>query len=778
MRGICLTLALVLTSTLALAKSHFLPDYQGAGLDERVQEFENPHTTNTCSVYGMYSSSSQSGMICSVTYPASGLTCYTCQPCDSAYQYTTVECPAPTYSLSEQCGGKYKNCNCDITLYPTTFTTTGCPRGLIPDTDDYCEDKPDGTKHYACVRPVCKPDNIMVEDCQAQGDGHNCIASTEENCTDYCDISGCQDKCAYLRRTGQARSDCQYGCAVGKEVSGCTDLCYECGEKPESPTNTCADIYDGKSNTTAIISQLGADALAATAANQYYVGDKNGDFGQGKWYLPSIGELVDMYGVDPDQITSGSGTSGATGGYIERINNALIALYDKGIDTDILSDTYWSSSEHSADHVWTLTASSANGSGNRSYTLKDYPDRIYVRPFLQVENCFVVQVVQYNAPSPQIGQIVYDDKSWGNVRDYYSWSSSKPVGIIASVNRTDGSVKIVSLKNLTFSTTDSSGNFDADNPYGGKYEESTWAPYDKRAANVIGVPNYSSDKLKTMLKKCAAKDVENSCPIDNAGLVAIFDGKSNTQKIVAQLGEKGLVAYATTQFYVGDKNGDFGQGNWYLPAIGELIDMYGTDTSKINASISDSGALGNVMAKINAALATLKDKGAEAGKLTEHYWSSSEGSAKVAWKIVSTTGFRNLDPKESAVFTRPILLLENCFNPSIVSSSDENIAPAPKIGDVMYEDKSYGSAENYDANKKAVGIVIAVATDGSVKIISLKDLTFSSYNSAGNFNPENPYGARGKLASWATGDKVSEDITEIPSPDLTRVYRQCITCKL
>ena len=777
MRRVLLTLALVLTSTLVMARSYFLPDYQGAGLELRIQETDKQNNIITCSTYGLYNSI-QSGMTCSVVYPTSGLACYTCS-CDSVYKYSSADCPTPPYILSDQCKGKYKSCSCDTTLYPTTSATGGCQYGFIPDINNYCEDKPDGTKHYACVKPVCKPDNITVEDCQAQGDGHNCTVSKEANCTDYCDSNGCQDNCAYLKQTGQARSDCQYGCAVGKDVSGCADLCYECGDAPESMTDTCADIYDGKSNTTAIISQLGADALAATAANQYYVGDKNGDFGQGKWYLPSIGELVDMYGVDPDQITSGSGTSGATGGYLKEINDALTALYDKGFDTDILSDSYWSSSEHSADHAWTLTASSANGSGSRSYALKDYSDHTYVRPFLQVENCFVVQVVQYNAPSPQIGQIVYDDKSWGNVRDYYSWSSSKPVGIIASVNRTDGSVKIVSLKNLTFSTTDSSGNFDADNPYGGKYEESVWAPYDKRAANVIGVPNYSSDQLKSMLAKCAANDVENSCPFTNAELSAIFDGKSNTQKIVAQLGEKGLVAYATTQFYVGDKNGDFGQGNWYLPAIGELIDMYGTDTSKINASISDSGAVGNVMAKINAALTTLKDKGAGAEKLTEHYWSSSEVSAKVVWKISLTTGFRYAETKEAVDYIRPILLLENCFNPSIVSSSDENIAPAPKIGDVMYEDKSYGSAENYDANKKAVGIVIAVTTDGSVKIISLKDLTFSFYGSARNFNPENPYGgARGKLISWATSDKLSEDITEIPSPDLVRAYRQCITCKL
>ncbi len=775
MRRVLLTLALVLTSTLALARSYFLPDYQGAGLERRIQDTDKQNNIITCSPYGLYNSI-QSGMTCSVVYPASGLTCYTCA-CESEYKYSSADCPTPPYILSDQCKGKYKSCSCDTTLYPTTSTTGGCQYGFIPDINNYCDDKPDGTKHYACVKPECKPDNITVEDCQAKGDGHNCTASKEANCTDYCDTNGCQDNCAYLTQTGQARSDCRYGCAVGKEVSGCTDLCYECGDAPESMTDTCADIYDGKSNTTAIISQLGADALAATAANQYYVGDKNGDFGQGKWYLPSIGELVDMYGVDPDQITSGSGTSGATGGYLKEINDVLTALYDKGIDTDILSDSYWSSSENAANHVWTLTASSANGSGNRSYALKDYSDHTYVRPFLEIEKCFNAQ---YNYAFPAVGLVMYDDKTWGSADEYYSGSSKKPVGIIVSVDKTDNSVKIISLKNLTFSTTDSSGNFDADNPYGGMYEESVWAPYDKREVNVTAVPNYSSDKLKTMLKTCATKE-KPICPFTNAELSGLFDGKSNTQKIVAQLGNKALAAYATTQFYVGDKNGAFGQGQWYLPAIGEWIDFYGTDVSKITGGTGDSGAVGDNKAKINAALTTLGGKGADAKALTkDYYWSSSERNNNTSWIFHPSIGGRGTDYKEHHTNNvRSFQLLENCFNPLTLSAEGgSGGVAAPKIGDVMYADKTWGSAEDYDGSKQAVGIIVAVSTvSGSVKIINLKDLTFSSEGSVGNFNPDNPYGGSGRFTQWATKDKKNEDVVDITNYESDALFTALKRCR-
>ena len=56
MRGVLLTLALVLTSTSALAKAHFLPDYQGAGLERRIQDTDNQTSAITCSTYGLYNS--------------------------------------------------------------------------------------------------------------------------------------------------------------------------------------------------------------------------------------------------------------------------------------------------------------------------------------------------------------------------------------------------------------------------------------------------------------------------------------------------------------------------------------------------------------------------------------------------------------------------------------------------------------------------------------------------------------------------------------------------
>ena len=114
------------------------------------------------------------------------------------------------------------------------------------------------------------------------------------------------------------------------------------------------DLYNGKANTEILVKEVGADALAATACNQFYVGDKNDvNFGQGNWYLPALGELMDVYGYNVDAITSGTGITGAVGDNKTTINNALSTLASKGAEAAILTnDYYWSSSEYNSNNSW------------------------------------------------------------------------------------------------------------------------------------------------------------------------------------------------------------------------------------------------------------------------------------------------------------------------------------------------------------------------------------------------------------------------------------------
>ena len=245
---------------------------------------------------------------------------------------------------------------------------------------------------------------------------------------------------------------------------------------------------------------------------------------------------------------------------------------------------------------------------------------------------------------------------------------------------------------------------------------------------------------------------------------SVYNGEDNTQKILAQVGADALAATAANQFYVGGKSdANFGQGTWYLPAIGELAELYGTDVSQIGTSYSgNAGATGQNKALINAALSTLAGKGVDAATLADrYYWSSSENYGTLSWKLSMFYGYRNDTNETDGNHVRCFQLLENCFSSSTLSDGS---AGGPQIGDVVYTDLSYGSADDYDASsgKTAAGIVAWVSEDGkSAKIVNLKDLTFSSTSSTGNFNPDDPYGGSYKYTYHTTTARYKENVYEL-----------------
>lgn len=172
--------------------------------------------------------------------PALDLVCYYCEDCASKYRYNSTTCPTSKYKMSDYCGLKYSTCTCLTSKYPTTSTTTGCPDGQIPDVNNYCDDLPSNTRHYACKTPSCKS-TITYNQCKAntRGNGYDCKKDTSSECKDYCDEKGCLPYCEYLFYQGGVLKDCKYGCAAGKTVPKCANLCYEC--KTCTP---CAADYD------------------------------------------------------------------------------------------------------------------------------------------------------------------------------------------------------------------------------------------------------------------------------------------------------------------------------------------------------------------------------------------------------------------------------------------------------------------------------------------------------------------------------------------------------
>ena len=240
---------------------------------------------------------------------------------------------------------------------------------------------------------------------------------------------------------------------------------------------------------------------------------------------------------------------------------------------------------------------------------------------------------------------------------------------------------------------------------------------------------------------------------------SVYDGYTNTQIIVNQVGASAKAAYCTTQYYVGDKDGEFGQEKWYLPSIGELMELHGTDFDSMTTGNGDSAAKGYNLKAINATLTELAKDGI-AEKMNGHYWSSTEYNASSAWLYYTSVGSRYYTGKANPLNVRSLMTIENCFNQDSVEQ--------PKIGDIMYLDGSWGTLEGYNSSKaeQVAGVICDVNDDGSVKIVSLKDLTYSSSDDSGTFDPENPYGGAQKSNKWSTTATNINDVSNIMPDDL------------
>ncbi len=260
-------------------------------------------------------------------------------------------------------------------------------------------------------------------------------------------------------------------------------------------------LFDGKANTQAILDQIGDDALAATAADQFYAPgvDKNdANFGQGQWYLPAIGELMEMYGTTAGDITAGDGTTGANGDNKTAINDALTTLKGAGVDcTTLTNGYYWSSSEYDNSNSWRFDMTN----GNRSYSNKY--DHLYMRCFQLLENKFNPTDA---ASAPQIGDVMYSDLTYGSADDYDG--SKTVVGIVTWVSEDGKSAKIVNLKDLRFSSTSSTGNFNPDDPYttsSGSVGYTYHTTSAKYTEDITGIDNYDRDQFWAVIQETVAE---------------------------------------------------------------------------------------------------------------------------------------------------------------------------------------------------------------------------------------------------------------------------------
>ena len=757
-----------------------------------LQRMNNSNSQNEedmvyCSNFGEYDSV-PNGKICETSVHGN-LTCYK-NCCSSSY----VICGTGAEGNGAGCttGGveRFVSCSCKAN-YRLCENSEGHDENESPCTAD------GDSKYSTCS---CLPS--YTEACTGigeEGSGDFCAVDNEG--TTVKKYSSCKCKSSYrtcAQDTGRGEACTADGGNkyLSCQTGGISENCHH-----------ISDIFNGRSNTQKMIDGWGDVALAAQAANKFYVGSSNDAyFGAGKWYLPAIGELMDLYGWDwntaYNMITTGNGQyegePDGTGTTLTAVNNALNSLGSTKaakitFGADRNTTHYFSSSLSSWSRVSANSIqyySEALGQGEVISKVSTTNGKIRVSTFL--ENVFT-----NNATKPQVGNIMYSDLTYGGVN-----SNKTAVGVVYWVSSDGNSARVINLKDLKFSNASQAEGFNPSTPYTGSIAYYRVVP--NNSVGLIDNMLYLNQKISSSygwktgvglldrIGTCKCNSSWVICPNDDgvgeacsedgrkkfascnsttsqqcSGIGVLHNGYDNTQAIVNQLGNKALAAYATTQFYapgVSANDSNFGQGKWYLPAIGEAIDMQGMNWDAMISLYTNADGMCNVDLSSNnldtSNATTIKNSlTAAGGSAVSSLVTSSESNKDHVLKTERYGIQGSYSKTGTSFYVRPTTLLEGAF-------ADETTKP--QIGDIMYSDLTYGS--EYDNTKTAVGVVYWVSSDGnSARVMALKNLTFTSNNQVGNFNPANPFGNT-KPTRWSTVAVDVEAVENIVSEDNTACY--------
>ena len=227
-----------------------------------------------------------------------------------------------------------------------------------------------------------------------------------------------------------------------------------------------------------------------------------------------------------------------------------------------------------------------------------------------------------------IGDVFYADGSCGDVKDYTE--EKVAVGVVYDTNCAGGG-KVINLHDLGKESETSA--FDPENPY---KEISTWNGYH------MDIPELKNWDHNTFLQTVHTEDRDNEF---------WTAGKKYTDIIVKAL-ENNLqyAAPAAKAFYppkTNPNNPIVGKGKWYLPTIGEQMDLYGYNYSAIVSIPGNTGATGITKDKVNTTLKVLKDKKVIAETFSGYYWSSTESTRNDSWSLSLDQGTRNDSPERN-----------------------------------------------------------------------------------------------------------------------------------
>ena len=251
----------------------------------------------------------------------------------------------------------------------------------------------------------------------------------------------------------------------------------------------------------------------------------------------------------------------------------------------------------------------------------------------------------------EVGDVYYADGTCGYAKDYDG--SKIPVGVVFYVSDEGRHGKVVALKELR-----------------AKHLHSYWSNEEGKTDTIIPMGYLKYDfKYYT--------DMNDMVPQLKALDATLFDGKANTLKILeGKISQEDCsngtypensqkwdiycqpTAALLAREYVPDQvsadNPITGQNQWYIPSIGEMMQLYGTDFSQIDDKYySNSGSNGEVLKIVRQTLTALKKATIQDVTFWTSSPSASSGTQFCTFKFES--GTRASDGASHSFPVRPVL---------------------------------------------------------------------------------------------------------------------------
>lgn len=699
-----------------------------------------------------------------------------------------------------KCDDKFERCTCKSSYKYCSGTETGAGDPCVAD---------GGYKYASCY---C--DASYKEKCGGIGE-----EGSGAKCGDLWKKCKCKDSYQYCPSGTVGEGD---ACTAdgGNKYQTCTQTRGAASSSCNNFTDLTGPLFDGRANTDAIINQFPekTQAPAAWSTKLYFPVDKKISandplFGQGRWYLPSIGELFEMVGFNWVEASYKATEEAEFWNCIANSNSCQssnIVQYFTAENRAILDKTFAGMHEDQYDKLWNfkfwssneVSANQAIVVGGLNYGFMDKDNCNYsVRPVTVVDGA----KLKGNG-KPEVGDVVtnkyvYEKVGVSTDRDI--------IGVIYWVSSDRRTVRIVGLRNLGFSECLS---FNESKPYAGGMGR--WGSK-VNVANLYNNP-WSCQEPEEQEEPETPEPESGSCNDFENATGALFDGQANTMALLKAFpcpedGQGGVTAACATHLFFPATQGVepddpvLGKGKWYLPAVGEMMLMHGADWDKMSensAKIAEVLAEGDWATVPPDAYAPCGEKMCDelADSLGNSYvkdipsvlerwncpgnaydddsyracmsealigksWTSSEVDSERAIMVDYMGNIFAINKEENQLEVRPVAKIS-------LSQLENGAGRLPQVGDDVMPDHTY--VDHGNGGEDAVGIIYWVAPDASsVRIVGgriggVDDGVYDEGNPYADYGfvygktadisaiPNNPWSCSGSSTTCTSGNDYNE----------------------